>query len=431
MQEQGVPLSILLHLSLFFCVNILIHNNYCYVFPFLIQFCNFTFNFIQNTCLPDRQAEGIHLLAQLFKLSMKKALLILSIFTGIKNLTIAQKYSNEFLAIGVGARAQGMSGAVTATTNDIYSSYWNSAGLTNLESPFQIGVMHAEWFGGVAKYDFLGFAKPLKGDRKRAIGLSIIRLGIDGIPYTLNLVGADGSINYNNITEFSAADYAVNLSYAQQMKNPNWSIGGNVKIIRRVIGSFAGAWGVGADVSVQYRKGNWRFAAVGRDITTTYNAWTATLTDQEKSVFASTNNEIPKSSVEITKPTVILGGAFSRPLSSKVDFTVEMDAGFTTDGQRNVLISSRSLNVDPRLGVEVGYNKNIWLRTGIGNFQRVKNEEDPTVKDLEFQPNIGVGLKLGRLHIDYALTNLGGISQVLYSHIFSVKLDLKSRRSVE
>ena len=338
----------------------------------------------------------------------------------------SQKYSNEFLAIGVGARAHGMSGAVIATSNDVFSSYWNPAGLTALESPFQIGAMHAEWFGGIAKYDFLGVAKPLNASKKSVIGLSVIRFGIDQIPYTLNLVGPDGSINYDNITEFSAADYAIQGSYAQNWKNI--SIGGNLKVVRRIIGSFASAWGVGADLGIQYRTKNWRFAAVGRDITTTYNAWTATLTDKEKEVFTSTDNTIPKSSVEITKPTFFLAAAYLTPLSKKIDLTMEVDAGFATDGQRNVLISSKAFNVDPRVGFELGYQKIVWLRGGIGNFQRLKNEDDPSKKDLNFQPNLGVGLKLGRLTVDYALTNIGNVSQVLYSNIFSLKLDMKAKQ---
>jgi hypothetical protein len=356
---------------------------------------------------------------------MKNTPLSIFILILLKTTVCAQKYSNEFLAIGVGARAHGMSGAVIATSQDVFSSYWNPAGLTAIESPFQIGAMHAEWFGGIAKYDFMGIAKPFGADKKRVLGVSVIRLGIDGIPYTLNLVGADGSINYNNVTEFSAADYALQGTYAQTFKNI--SIGGNVKVIRRIIGSFAGAWGLGADLGIQYRKDKWRLAAVGRDITTTYNAWTATLTDNEKQVFSRTNNTIPVTSVEITKPTFFLAAAYVTPLSKKFDFTVETDLGLATDGQRNVLISSKAFNIDPRLGVEGCYDKKIWLRVGVGNFQRLKNEDNPSQKYLNFQPNIGIGLKLGRLHMDYALTNIGNVSQVLYSHIFSMRLDLKER----
>ena len=117
------------------------------------------------------------------------------------------------------------------------------------------------------------------------------------------------------------------------------------------------------------------------------------------------------------------------PLSKSINLTVETDLGFATDGQRNVLVSSKAFNVDPRFGFELEYQKAIWLRGGVGNFQRIKNETDPTKKDLNFQPNIGVGLKLGRLTVDYALTNIGNVSQVLYSHIFSLKLDFKAPKA--
>ncbi len=333
-------------------------------------------------------------------------------------------YSNDFLSIGVGARAHGMSGAVTATTGDVYSSYWNPAGLSSIEAPVQLGLMHSEWFAGVAKYDFLGFAKPLGGDKKRTIGVSVIRFGIDNIPYTLNLIGPDGSINYADVRSFSAADYAVQGSYSQLLSE-NLSIGGNVKVIRRVIGTLAGAWGLGADLGIQYKIGRFRLAAVGRDITTTYNAWTATLTAAEKLAFSSSGNAIPKTSVEITKPTFFLGAAYVTPLSKNVNLTVEADAGVATDGQRNVLVSAKAFNLDPRFGIEIEYQKNIWLRGGVGNFQRLKTDLNGT--ELNFQPNFGLGLRLGRLVVDYGLTNIGNVSAVQVSHIFSLKLDLKKR----
>jgi len=118
----------------------------------------------------------------------------------------SQKYSNEFLAIGVGGRAHGMSGAQTALANDLTSVYWNAAGLTEIDAPLQLAGMHAEWFGGVGQYDFLSFGKSLNREKKAFLAFSLIRLGIDQIPYTINLVEPDGTINYDNISEFSAAD---------------------------------------------------------------------------------------------------------------------------------------------------------------------------------------------------------------------------------
>ncbi len=352
--------------------------------------------------------------------------LSLSLFL-VQDLSGQAKYSNEFLSIGVGARAQGMSNAQVANVNDVTAGYWNPAGLTGIEAPFQIGVMHSEWFAGIAKYDYIALAKPLNKEKKSAIALSIIRLGIDNIPNTLNLVGLDGSINYDNITEFSAADYAVMGSYARELK-PNLTIGGNVKIVRRVIGEFGGAWGFGIDLGAQYKLKNWRFGLMARDVTSTFNAWTFNATEDQKQIFAITGNDILESSVEITRPRFILGVAHDFQFGTKVGLLVEANFDFTTDGQRNVLVSSKTLNIDPHLGLEVNYNKFIFLRGGVINFQKVKDEDNANEEKWTFQPNFGVGIVLGGLTIDYAYTNIGNVSDVNFSNVFSLKLNLKKRK---
>jgi hypothetical protein len=344
------------------------------------------------------------------------------------NTVFGQKYSNEFLAIGVGARAHGMGGAQTALTDDITATYWNPAGLTQIEAPVQIGLMHAEWFVGVAQYDYLSFGKSLDKERKSYLAFSLIRLGIDQIPYTINLVEPDGTINYDNVTEFSAADYAIMGSYARQLRNPHWSIGGTAKVVRRVIGTIGSSWGFGTDLGVQYRKGAWRFGAMGRDITTTFNAWSFNLTEREKQVFSSTGNEIPVSNTEITRPRLEIGGAWQAKIGTKTLVTPAVDWVLTTDGQRNVLVSSSAINLEPRAGVEVDYNKFVQLRMGVSNFQRVREDFDPNEKRLTCQPNFGLGLTLGRFQVDYALTDIGNVSAVQYSHIFSLKLNLKERK---
>lgn len=343
----------------------------------------------------------------------------------------AQKYSNEFLAIGVGARAHGLSGAQTAVVNDITAGYWNPAGLSEISAPFQVAAMHAEWFVGVSQYDYLSFGKALNRDRQSFLAFSLIRLGIDNIPYTINLVNPDGTFNYDNVTPFSAADYAFMGSYGQKLKNPAFAVGASVKIIRRVIGSFGGAWGFGADAGVQYRKGRWMLGLQGRDLTTTFNAWSFNLTEREKEVYTQTNNEIPTSSTEITRPRFVLGAAYQFTLGTKTKLLPILDLEWTTDGQRNVLISSKSFNIDPRLGVEADYNGFVQLRLGVGNFQRVKDDFNPDKEVLTVQPNFGLGLRLGRVQLDYALTDIGNVSQVLYSHIFSVRLDFKNRKRSE
>lgn len=335
------------------------------------------------------------------------------------------KYSNEYLAIGVGARAQAMGNAQITEVNDVSAIYWNPAGLVNLDAPFQVMAMHTELFAGIAKYDYIGFAKTLNKEKKTTIGLSVVRLGIDNIPNTLNLIGPDGSINYDNITEFSTADYAVFMSYGRQI-NDKLSVGGNVKVIRRVVGSFGSAWGFGVDLGAQYKVKNWRFGLMARDITSTFNAWSFSATEEEKAVFVATGNDVLESSVEVTRPRFILGAAWTKKFGEKLNLLVEANFDITTDGQRNVLISSSSLNIDPHAGFELGYNDFIFFRGGVMNFQDVKFNAGEDKTYLNAQPNFGIGLKLGKVTLDYAYTNIGGVSEVNYSNVFSLKLNLNA-----
>ena len=68
------------------------------------------------------------------------------------------KYSNEFLNIGVGARALAMSRAQVATVDDVTAGYWNPAGLAAIKSDLQVAGQHAEYFAGIAKYDYVALA---------------------------------------------------------------------------------------------------------------------------------------------------------------------------------------------------------------------------------------------------------------------------------
>jgi hypothetical protein len=48
-------------------------------------------------------------------------------------------------------------------------------------------------------------------------------------------------------------------------------------------------------------------------------------------------------------------------------------------------------------------------------------------RSLSVQPNIGLGLKIKRFSIDYALTDIGDNSVALYSNIFSVRFEINKR----
>lgn len=350
----------------------------------------------------------------------RKVLLSLCLlFTSVFGFSQSRKYSNEFLSLGVGSRAFGMSNAVVASTNDVHAGYWNPAGLTQMSGNLQVGLMHAEYFGDIAKYDY--GAVGYKIDDKSNFALSVVRFGVDDIPNTTELIDAGGNINYDRISSFSAVDYAFIGTYARKLQNEKWSIGGNVKVINRKVGDFAKAWGFGLDFGAQYQMKHFTFAAMARDVSTTFNTWSYTLTDETKEVYTRTGNEIPENSIEITNPKLILGAAYHTKIGSKFGVLAELDADISTDGQRNTLISANPFSIDPHIGLEIDYRKIAYLRTGLGNIQKVKEFDGS--ESTSMQPNFGIGLKIKNVSIDYALTNIGNLSDALYSNIFSLRID--------
>lgn len=337
----------------------------------------------------------------------------------------APKYSNEFLAIGVGARALGMGYSFVASANDVTAGYWNPAGLMRVRGDLQIGAMHSEYFAGIAKYDFVGVAKPL--DTASTLGVTFVRFGVDDIPNTTALIDNDGNVDYDRISTFTAADHALLISYARRMRIPGLVVGGNVKVIYRRVGEFANAWGFGLDLAAQYEKDKWRFAAVARDITGTYNAWSYSLDPQTIETFQLTGNDLPQNSTEVTLPRLTLGAAREFRFGNKVGLITELNLENTFDGQRNTLISTGTWSADPRFGLEVGYAGVVFVRAGVNNFQYVTDITD--ARRLNFQPNIGAGLKIRGIAVDYALTDIGDNSIALYSNVFSLRFDLFKRSS--
>ena len=351
---------------------------------------------------------------------MKK---ILSFFLVLGTCSISaqtvRKYSNEFLNIGVDAAALGMSNTAVSFTADVNAGYWNPAGLTHLKD-HQVAAMHANYFANIVQYDYLAYASPI--DDRSSWGISMIRFGVDDILNTTELIDNQGNIDYNRIELFSTADYGFTFSYARKLPVPGFQYGVNAKVIRRIIGDFANSWGFGFDVGLQFERNNWQFGLLVRDLTTTYNIWNI---DEEKyqaiaDAIPGQNQELPEST-EITAPKAQLG--ISKKFVFHYDYSLlaaaNLNMRFT---KTNDIITTDFVSIDPALGFELGYTDLVFLRAGVGNFQKV-TQLDASEKT-NFQPNIGLGFQYRGIQIDYALTNLGNQGVALYSNIFSVKVDL-------
>jgi hypothetical protein len=137
-----------------------------------------------------------------------------------------------------------MGGAVISNQNDVYAPMWNPAGLTEIDRDWQGAAMHAEYFESIAKYDYISFAKALDSN-DGVLGISIVRLGVDNILNTTQMIDSEGNIDYDKISKFSTSDYAGIISYAfHPAGKEKLSVGVNAKIVYRNVGKFANGFGL-------------------------------------------------------------------------------------------------------------------------------------------------------------------------------------------
>ncbi|QTD37579.1 hypothetical protein JL193_16145 [Polaribacter batillariae] len=383
-----------------------------------------------------------------------RILLFFLLITSLLKAQAFRNYSNEFLNIGVDASALGMSKSVVATANNVNAIYWNPAGLVGIQD-YQGSLMHASYFAGIANYNHAAFAMPI--DKESAVGISLIRFGVDDILNTTELIDSQGNIDFNRISLFSAADYAFNIAYARNLIFKDVKFGVNAKIVRRIIGEFASSWGFGFDAGIQFERNNWQFGVMVRDITTTFNSWAINeegfdkiknanffvdeegiqlfvnevngeeiLTYQNNEPYldkngktVSPNQKLPQST-EITKPKLQVGVAREWRIGRFFNLVSEVDLNVRF-AKTNDIFSSKIASIDPAMGFQLDYDKIVYLRAGVGNFQYITQFDNS--KSLSLQPNFGVGFNYRGIQIDYALTNIGSVGNALYSNIFSITFD--------
>ncbi|MCG9126542.1 PorV/PorQ family protein [Candidatus Poribacteria bacterium] len=186
-------------------------------------------------------------------------------------------HAAEFLSHGVGARALGMGSAFVAIADDSTATYWNPAGMTNVENN-SFSAMYSDTFGssdgsfitnGLVNYNFVNYVHQIEGIG--SLGLSWIRLGVDDIPRTTFIdidnngrLGDYQDINGNGEKDtgepyidrptvagyFSNTDNALLISYARNIQ-PVISVGGSVKLLKQSIFDYSGS-GFGIDIGFMF-----------------------------------------------------------------------------------------------------------------------------------------------------------------------------------
>lgn len=311
----------------------------------------------------------------------------------------AAKYAGEFMAIGVGGRALGLGGAYVALANDATSGYWNPGALARINYP-EVIVMHDERFGDLVSYDFATVAMPYGPDV--SLGLSVLRLGVDGIPDTRKAwIDNNGNgvfdnvdrIDYDKISYFNAVDWAFYLTYSKHATR-NLTYGANIKLIRRDLAEHS-ATGVGFDVGVLYSPfDDFHLGLNAQDVTTTLVAW-------------STGRN------ELITPTVKVGSAyFVDLLGGRFAPTVDLDVRF--ENRRFASIAHLGpVSLDPHAGLEFDYKNTIALRVGYNDIKQL---------------SLGAGVHLRKLDLDYSFARFSGDADLGNTHRISLRLVLEEER---
>ena len=175
---------------------------------------------------------------------------------------------------------------------------------------------------------------------------------------------------------------------------------------------------------MQKTLGRWQLGLSGRDIFGTFNAWShdpAAL----REVYNQTGNDLPVNTLEVTLPRWVLGAGYPMTLSEEVGLLLTADLITTFDGRRNTLIRTGLMSVDPTGGLELGFRDMFYFRMGAGQFQQ--EETLSGTGRLRFRLSGGLGIDFRDLTLDYALTDFGGTSTGLYTHVFSIKIDFHEK----
>ncbi|MDD5772725.1 MAG: PorV/PorQ family protein [bacterium] len=169
-----------------------------------------------------------------------------------------------FLKSGQSVRALGMGKAFTAIADDASASYWNPAGLAQLNKN-EFMFMYSKPFSLVSgiQNENIAFALPFSFDYnyenlKAAVGFNIIYSAVDGIKGYTEQALPTGE-------EFSNRDMAYLLSCGVNGLIQNTDLGITFKIISQKIYTYSD-YGFGADIGSLYHWQNFRFGLVLQDV---------------------------------------------------------------------------------------------------------------------------------------------------------------------
>ncbi|MEJ2054138.1 MAG: PorV/PorQ family protein [Calditrichaceae bacterium] len=151
--------------------------------------------------------------------------------------------AGNFLKIGVGSRAQGMSGAYVAQADDATALYWNPAGIVHVQSK-QVSFTQIDWIADI-ELNYLATAFSLGDFGHIGVGITYLSMGEMKITNWEHPEGTGETFNSN--------DLSIGLTYARHLTD-RFNVGITVKYIQEKINqSTASAYAM--DIGTSYNTG--------------------------------------------------------------------------------------------------------------------------------------------------------------------------------
>lgn len=315
-------------------------------------------------------------------------------------------YAGEAMSIGVGARPLGMGGTFAAIADDASTSYWNPAGMTNVQGVEVSSVKLSQGINNLdTKYSYVNLV--WNTGETGAFGLGWLRQAIGGIRISGINTSTNEPILLEELKENS--DNAIYLAYAYPVMK-GFSLGTSVKVL---LGNYP-AFVYLSQTQIQEATVN--YTGFGLDIGAYFNVAEfvpgvgLSLGLNIQDAFTSISWDAIQGLTEGFTETVGLnlkpGIAYKLPIGQ-----FEITAGADLDTRYDQLIV--------HAGTEVWWNKMVAIRGGLKNWGEITQPggSDPISQAMDW--SFGASLRWYFIGIDYAFvsTELAGDTPVQYLSI--------------
>ncbi len=289
----------------------------------------------------------------------------------------------QFLKIGVGSKYQGMGESSVAIANDVYSMYWNPAGLAEVQGS-AIGFTNVNWLTDI-NLNYVGYAHYFEDIGVFGISASVLSMGQQEIT-TVEQPDGTG-------TMYSSSSYAVGISYARQLTS-KFAFGASVKYLGEKIhleqsrgfafdfGTmlYTGFRSLRMGMSISNMGPEMKFS--GPDLKVNYKP------DNPAGVNLPIGSMLESSPYDL--PLIFrVGAAYDVNMGRKGLMTFSAEMKHPSDNERQGSI-----------GAEFGWNNQFFLRSGY----KINYEEETVSFGGGLKTNITSGTKL---LIDYAWQDFG------------------------